>query len=444
MHVNPGPPSVRNKISFCCWNIDSLLTRDRAKIGLIEGLQSVHNFDIFGICESYLTNNTDPHDLIIDGFSPTPFRSDCKDNASRPRGGVCLYFKEHLPIINRTDLSNNIDETLVCEVRLRSKKIFIVLSYRPLSLSLSNQISDYCNKLSTLMENIRSHKPAAVVLMGDFNARSPLFWNGETVETAAGKKLSDFMMLNSLEQLIDEPTHFPRDDIATCIDLIFTDQAYAISNSGVIPSPDPKCKHQLIHGNIDFCVPCPPPYKRTVWDYDKANVQKIQTDISAVNWNSLFQDKRVDDCIRLFNRAILAIFSCSIPNKTCTFNDKDAPWVTPEVKSAIRRNHRIYKKWKERGKHPTGKLHVQESQLATNDIIAKAKSTYIDRLSRKLTDPSSSPNIFWSSMRRLLNNKKITNIPPLQEGSSFVTNFPEKASIFNSFFAEQCTPPSEL
>ena len=92
VHVNPGPPSMRNKISFCCWNIDSLLTRDRAKISLIEGLQSVHNFDVFGICESYLTDKTDPQDLVIDGFSPTPFRSDCKDTVSRPRGGVCLYF----------------------------------------------------------------------------------------------------------------------------------------------------------------------------------------------------------------------------------------------------------------------------------------------------------------------------------------------------------------
>ena len=154
VHVNPGPPSVRSKISFCCWNIDSLLTRDRAKISLIEGLQSVHNFDLFGICESYLTDKTDPQDLVIDGFSPTPFRSDCKDAASRPRGGVCLYFKEHLPIINRSDLANDIDETLVCEIRLRSKKIFIVLSYRPPSLSLSNQISDYCNELSTLIKSI--------------------------------------------------------------------------------------------------------------------------------------------------------------------------------------------------------------------------------------------------------------------------------------------------
>ena len=92
-----------------------------------------------------------------------------------------MYYKEHLPIINRTDLANNIDETLVCEIRLRNKKIFIVLSYRPPSNSTVNQIADYCNKLSSLIETIRSAKPAAVFLMGDFNARSPLFWDDETV-----------------------------------------------------------------------------------------------------------------------------------------------------------------------------------------------------------------------------------------------------------------------
>ena len=43
-------------------------------------------------------------------------------------------------------------------------------------------------------------------------------------------------------------------------------------------------------------------------------------------------------------------------------------------------------------------------------------------------------------MRPLLNSKKITNIPPLQEGSSFITNFSEKASIFNTYFADHCTP----
>ena len=59
----------------------------------------------------------------------------------------------------------------------------------------------------------------------------------------------------------------------------------------------------------------------------------------------------------------MTIFTHNIPNKTITVNDKDAPWVTPEVKSAIRRNDRTYKRWKDRGKPPTGKRHVQDIQL---------------------------------------------------------------------------------
>ena len=50
----------------------------------------------------------------------------------------------------------------------------------------------------------------------------PLFWSDERVENMPGEKLSNFMLVSCLEQLITEPTHFPRDDIETCIDLIFT------------------------------------------------------------------------------------------------------------------------------------------------------------------------------------------------------------------------------
>ena len=82
---------------------------------------------------------------------------------------------------------------------------------------------------------------------------------------------------------------------------------------------------------------------------------------------------------------------------------------------------------------------MQDTQLITNSIITEAKADYLSRLSRKLTDPLSSPNIFWSATRRLINSKKITNIPPLQEDSTFVTNFSEKATIFNTYFAHQCT-----
>ena len=37
-----------------------------------------------------------------------------------------------------------------------------------------------------------------------------------------------------------------------------------------------------------------------------------------------------------------------------------------------------------------------------------------------------------------MNNKKIPCIPPLKHQNKYVTDFKDKAEIFNSFFAEQC------
>ena len=51
---NPGPAHSRF-LSFGVWNIDSLLAQDVIKKSHIECIQSNNNFDIFGVCETYLT-----------------------------------------------------------------------------------------------------------------------------------------------------------------------------------------------------------------------------------------------------------------------------------------------------------------------------------------------------------------------------------------------------
>ena len=42
-------------------------------------------------------------------------------------------------------------------------------------------------------------------------------------------------------------------------------------------------------------------------------------------------------------------------------------------------------------------------------------------------------------LKGFLNNKKIGLIPPLFHANRFMTNFKEKAEVFNSFFAKQCS-----
>ena len=72
--------------------------------------------------------------------------------------------------------------------------VFFILSYRSPSHNASTEVDDYCARLQVLIDNINKEKPSMVVLTGDFNARSPLFWDQEAEETLPGRKLSKLML----------------------------------------------------------------------------------------------------------------------------------------------------------------------------------------------------------------------------------------------------------
>ena len=64
---------------------------------------------------------------------------------------------------------------------------------------------------------------------------------------------------------------------------------------------------------------------------------------------------------------------------------------------------------------------------------------YYRKISKKLSDPSTSPKCYWTLLKTLLNGRKIPCIPPLFHDNKFITDFKEKSEIFNSFFAKQCS-----
>ena len=53
--------------------------------------------------------------------------------------------------------------------------MFFVLSYRHPNQTLDD-LENYMAAISDIYEQIKAEKPIAIVLTGDFNARSPLFW----------------------------------------------------------------------------------------------------------------------------------------------------------------------------------------------------------------------------------------------------------------------------
>ena len=437
LETNPGPVSPP-RFTFGTWNLDSLLARDGSKLAAIESLDSIHHFDVLGVCESYLNDSIPNSDIELAGFSPEPLRADCSDQSGRPKGGVCLYYKDHIPLKHRPDLQL-LEECIVAEITVKHKKFFYILAYRSPNQS-RDTFKVFMQKLKDIIEKISAENPFSIILTGDLNARSPVFWDDEGTETFEGKEISNLTLLNGLQQIINEPTHFPRESIATCIDHIFTNQRDTIIDSGAIPSPDPCCKHSIVYGKINMNVPPPPPYKRKIWDYNKANVSQIKIDLSQANWGLLLQNKTANHMVEIFQSKFLAIMEDHIPNKTITIDSNYAPWITPSVKTALRRNHRVFKKWVKRGKIATEKDRVNQIQSETNSIISNAKSKYTNDLGDKICNSNSGTKCFWSAFKTLLNKKKISNIPPLIENNTYITNFKEKTKVFNKFFALQCRP----
>ena len=71
--------------------------------------------------------------------------------------------------------------------------------------------------------------------------------------------------------------------------------------------------------------------------------------------------------------------------------------------------------------------------------MEESKDTYYSNLSSKLVKQKSNPKTYWSVLKRFLNNKKLPCILSLFHENKLVTDFREKAEIFNSYFAKQCS-----
>ena len=83
------------------------------------------------------------------------------------------------------------------------------------------------------------------------------------------------------------------------------------------------------------------------------------------------------------------------------------------------------------------KSYLEELQEKTDEytaLILDAKERYVRCMSSKLNDPLTAPKTYWSILSRFLNNKEIPTIPPLLVNGDIITNFSERADIFNKFF----------
>ena len=143
--------------------------------------------------------------------------------------------------------------------------------------------------------------------------------------------------------------------------------------------------------------------------------------------------------VKMLNEVLLNIYSNFIANRVKAIRPHQAPWITPTVKHFLRNKCRAYKILVRIGQPEDGHEGMQKMIAEGSKMIEEAKRDYFLKAGKTLARPGTPSKTYWSLINTVLNKAKIPIIPPLLENGLFVTDFTQKAQLFNNYFILQCT-----
>ena len=79
-------------------------------------------------------------------------------------------------------------------------------------------------------------------------------------------------------------------------------------DTGVHPSLQWRCYHQVLYTKLNLQIEYLPPYTREVWDYSKAQLGLINKANENIDWNRFYPGQDIYNQVNLFNTTILNFF----------------------------------------------------------------------------------------------------------------------------------------
>ena len=104
------------------------------------------------------------------------------------------------------------------------------------------------------------------------------------------------------------------------------------------------------------------------------------------------------------------------------------------IQNKVKLKHKLYHRYLRHQRNNEDFAKIQDLCNETDNLIPKYKKEYYQIINRKLNYPSTGSKTYWSIMKTFFNGKKVPTIPPLLFNDAFITDFQEKANIFNYFF----------
>ena len=149
--------------------------------------------------------------------------------------------------------------------------------------------------------------------------------------------MKDVLLLNSLKNIIDEPTCQ-----LALLDPIILHEDMSPLNQGIIKVPPEISDHSATYVHVPFEYHLNGTFTRNVWMYKYANYELLNKKISEFDWSYL-QEGTVSEASILFTNVFIEFAKLCIPNKTIVVREDDKPWYDSEIRRNSRKRDRLKK-----------------------------------------------------------------------------------------------------
>ena len=367
----------RNKIECVYVNARSIVNK-RKELELYLNEKSV---DVMGISETWLNESISYSEMSIEGY--TLLRRDRNEVNKKRGGGVALYLKDEINVIQREDIFEaNFTESIWCTINCKGMKTLLGVCYRPPD---SLKVND--EALFSLLNRVSCEK---VIVMGDFNFPE-LSW-GENDFVSESHPFVECLNNNFLTQLVDEPSRGKN-----YLDLVISSDENMVDSLSV-GEPFETSDHQLIRFNL-ICSKDKVGKTKTNYNYFKANYDEIREYIKSRKWENSLVDTDAESLWLKLKNELLVIRDKFIP-KSATAKKNRAKWVTKRVTKARKAKTNAWdnyvKSGKDEGLYEQYKLKLRESVRENR----KAKENFEKKLAKDIKTNSKSFYSYVSSKKR--------------------------------------------
>ena len=317
----------------------------------------------------------------------------------RRHGGTALYIQNdytHCQLNINTDL-----QAIACTTYINGRNIDVCSIYIPPDFDNS----DLLRQLNHLVAQFNN----PFLLLGDFNAHSPAWWDGQLLD-ARGKIMEDFVDIHNLVTLnCNLPTFFHLShNIESAVDLSLSSPCIATWFQWTVDGDIHDSDHYPISLRFTFDVAGIPHFIPR-WNLERADWTKF-TELCEFVHHDRYADPV--EGISYITETILSAAQQSIPlTKPCKKGNA-VPWWSPAVRQAIAKRKRAFRAYL-RLRTNAALIDRNRERAIAKRVIRKAKRESWQSLLSVFTSATPLSRI-WNMVRRLSGKRISPTFPVLR------------------------------